>query len=470
MNQAVHTYADLLIAPYQLEQITELRVSKQLNDHAKLYLCGIVSEKRSDQDVERADDNEWIDVSLKDGDRTIRLFHGVVTSMSIQARRNVRSITIEALSSTFLMDITPKTRSYQNKSMGYHQLFAAINSEYQVSDAIDNASKGKSIGDLLVQYKETDWEFMKRLASHFHAPLAPISGIKGIKYYIGVPDQPARHRLDPFNYAIKNDLKEYRMKSVNENQNLNVQDLICYEVTTNEIFELCDAVDFKNKIFYVSSAVTDFKNGVLVHSYKLIDAKGFISPKIYNHALAGTSLFGKVLDISKDRVSVHLDIDQQHDAGGAIWFPYSTIYSSPDGSGWYCMPEAGDHIRIYFPDEQENNAFAASSVNLASSDSQKRSDPSVKSISTKYGKQIVFQPGAIEIIGSGKLLMRLTDDGGIEINSDKKILLSATDDIEINGGSKIVIQGDAGIDLKQANATLNIAENVTLSGGKVNIK
>ncbi|MFB6367943.1 hypothetical protein ACFCP7_28825, partial [Paenibacillus elgii] len=58
------------------------------------------------------------------------------------------------------------------------------------------------------------------------------------------------------------------------------------------------------------------------------------------------------------------------------------------------------------------------------------------------------------------------DNGGIEINSDKKIVLTAKDDIEITGGARILLQGDAGIDLKQADANLNIADHVTLSGGK----
>ncbi|MFF2094577.1 phage tail protein, partial [Paenibacillus sp. NPDC058174] len=244
---------------------------------------------------------------------------------------------------------------------------------------------------------------------------------------------------------------------------------IRYEVTTNEVFELCDAVEFKKRQLYVYNAVTEFRNGVLTHTYQFMDAKGFSFGKMHNRALAGTSLFGKVVGISNDTVKVFLDIDKDQDDATASWFPYSTIYSSPDGSGWYCMPETGDQIRVYFPDEQDGNAFAASSVNLSSSDSKKRSDPSVKSISTKYGKQIVFQPGAVEIIGSGKLLMRLTDDGGIEINSDKKIALNAEDDIEINGGTKVIIQGEEGVDLKQASATLSILDDVTMSGGKVNI-
>ncbi|MFB6367939.1 phage tail protein, partial [Paenibacillus elgii] len=62
------------------------------------------------------------------------------------------------------------------------------------------------------------------------------------------------------------------------------------------------------------------------------------------------------------------------------------------------------------------------------------------------------------------------DSGGIEINSDKKIVLTAKDDIEITGEARILLQGEAGIELKQADANLNIADHVTLSGGKVNIK
>ncbi|MCB2306828.1 phage tail protein, partial [Clostridium estertheticum] len=98
------------------------------------------------------------------------------------------------------------------------------------------------------------------------------------------------------------------------------------------------------------------------------------------------------------------------------------------------------------------------------------SDPAVKSIGTKYGKQVVMKPGAVEIIGNGNLLMRLTDDGGIEINSDKKIVLDAKEDIEITGGGKISIQGGKEVDLTQGGAKINIQDNVTMSGGKVKIE
>lgn len=169
-------------------------------------------------------------------------------------------------------------------------------------------------------------------------------------------------------------------------------------------------------------------------------------------------------------MQISLDIDRGSSTAGAMWFPYSTVYSSPDGSGWYVMPEVGDQVRLYFPDEVEQHAFVASSVDLSSSDPVKRGDPSVKSISTKYGKQLVFTPGAVEVISHDKLLMRLTDEGGIEIISDKKIVLKAEEDIELTSGTKILMEGMNGIQFKQGGAELNIMDDVKLSGGKVYIE
>ncbi|UHA74780.1 contractile injection system protein, VgrG/Pvc8 family [Paenibacillus sp. 481] len=470
MSQAVYTYTNVFVAPYQFETITDLKLTKQTNEHAKLTISGIVPESKLDQYVVRANEQEHIELFVQDEDNKIVLFQGIVTSIAVQAVRNVRSITIEARSSSYLMDIKRESRTFQNKQLAYTELFSTIGQSYPQYDVIDEASQGKSIGGLLVQYKETDWQFAKRLASHFNAPLVPNTTLRGVKYVVGVPESSEPQRLEEFNYTIKKDLNEYRLKSSSDMQDIYEQNMISYEVTSNKIVQLCSPVIFQQRTLYVYRVETSIANGVLINKYTLRDKKGLSSQKLYNNGLSGISLFGKILDVSKDRVKVQLHIDGQQSKSKAIWFPYSTVFSSPDGTGWYCMPETGDEIRVYFPDEREENAFAASSVDTDAPDPERRSDPSVKSISTKYGKQIVFKPGAIEIIGSGKLLMRLTDEGGIEINSDKKIVLSAVEDIEINGGAKVLIQGEEGVDLKQANASLNILEQVQLSGAKVNIE
>ena len=66
--------------------------------------------------------------------------------------------------------------------------------------------------------------------------------------------------------------------------------------------------------------------------------------------------------VRADVVRVSLRTDARKETGK--WFSFSTVYSSPDGSGWYCMPEPGDEIRLYFPTEQEKHGYVISAVHL----------------------------------------------------------------------------------------------------------
>lgn len=129
------------------------------------------------------------------------------------------------------------------------------------------------------------------------------------------------------------------------------------------------------------------------------------------------------------------------------------------------MPEEGDAIRLYFPDSDEKNGYAISSVNLECSNVEKRSDPSVKSLGTKYGKEIVMSPGAINIISSNNT-MTLNDGGGISISSDSSISMSAPS-ISIDGG-EVTIKGKDKVKLMQSGASITITDNIDMSGSKIN--
>ena len=61
---------------------------------------------------------------------------------------------------------------------------------------------------------------------------------------------------------------------------------------------------------------------------------------------------GKITATQKAVVQVSIDKDENEEAG-VRWLPYATVYSTPDGTGWYCMPEGGDSIRLYAPNEHD---------------------------------------------------------------------------------------------------------------------
>ena len=89
----------------------------------------------------------------------------------------------------------------------------------------------------------------------------------------------------------------------------------------------------------------------------------------------------------------------------------------------------------------------------------------MKSLGTKYGKEIVMKPGAIDIISSSNT-MSLDDGGGINISSSSQIYMNAPD-ITLDGG-KISIRGKDEVEIKQGGASILVKEDVTMSGGKIN--
>lgn len=473
-KEYMYTQGDILIEPYKFLRLTELKVTKELNEHAKLYISGIISDENVDKYVETARADETIKVSVKDDEEsTTVLFDGIVTKVGIKAKNDVRTLEIEGLSKTFLMDIKKNSCSFQNENLTYTDVFVQKNRGYSDIFMVDNVTNEAKIDKFIVQYKETDWEFLKRLASYFNVALVPECRLTGIKYSIGGAKETAVYEIDEFNYSIEKGLQEYNIKSSNEDYELDDMNLISYEVTTNEIMGLSSEVNFKGRTFLVYKCKIEMVGGVLSNTYVLRDENGMKVRKTYNDKMVGISLPGRVLAIEKDKVKVSLEIDGSPTGSeGARWFEFATIFSSPYGTGWYCMPEIEDVVRLYFPDNQEKHSYVISSTHYSypDADQSKRSDPSRKSISTKYGKEIVMSPGSVEIIGNGNLLMRLTDEGGIEINSDKSIVLDAGGDVSISGGGKVTIQGDAGINLTQAGANMIIKDDVTMSGGKVNIQ
>ncbi|MDU4853916.1 phage baseplate assembly protein V [Clostridium butyricum] len=470
-EQYVYEYKDITVSGYDFEKIIELKIVREINEHAKLKIRGIISEENEDKYVEEANDKSFINISVNDNENNIKnLFQGIVTDISIDTQNNVRILEIEALSRTYLMDIKKMIRTFQDENYTYMDVINILNNENGNVLAMDNITDDKKIDKLIVQYKETDWELIKRLASNFNAGLIPECQLDGTKYIIGMRKDGISYSLDEFNYSIKKSIQEYKEKYENGIETLNDMNLISYEITTNKMLNLCEAVNFNGKNLYVYKAIIEICDSEFINKYVLRDEKGMKIQKRYNDKLIGLSLKGNILDTKNDVVKIKLDIDSSQNKDTAKWFPYSTVYSSEDGTGWYCMPEVGDAIRLYFPDNEEKNAYAISSVNLKSSNSQKRSDPSVKNIGTKYGKQLVMKPGAVEIIGGNNLLMRMTDDGGIEIKSDKKIILDAQDDIEIKGKAKVSIKGDEGVDLTQNSANLAIKDDVKMTGGKVKIE
>ena len=482
----------LIFTPYEFKNILKMKITQGINEHAHLFISGTltdIADKENKDYVQNTNQNTPVALKYLDATGNEKcLFQGVVTNIKQRTVAGFKHLDIEAISYSYLLDVKKISRSFQREGEPYSYIFERINSfarEYipnlkdDVVTAEDNQDT-QTTERLIIQYQETDWMFLKRLASHFNIGLTPDITFDSPKVYFGLPPDPQEDEAGPaFNvsdYQIYRNTAAFATANSNYRTNSGVafseNDFTYCEAESLDLLQLGQKVTFLGLTWYVKDIQTIMEKGAVNNTYTLATKQGLMQDDLYNKKLAGISLHGIVKEVTKDQVKVHItDIDDTWDDGATWFYPYTTIYSSPDGSGWYCMPEIGDNVRVYFSNSKEAEAVAASSVNLTPSKRGERQDPNSKILSTVYGKQVLLTPGGIQVIANGNLLMTLTDEGGVSIKSDKKITLEAEEDIEITSKtSKVLVNGQNEISLSQGSSEINIQNDIHIKGNKVKIQ
>lgn len=502
MEQII-SFENLTVAPYKVERLLDVRMEHRMNEHSTFYFKALLSDEQKDSYAKSSREGSNVSLMMKvPSGKSKILFQGMAQDVKVKALQGVYYMEVYAISHSYLWDVGKKSRTFQNKKMSYKELIQQVASGYKDAMIEDEASKGAKTGQLLVQYEETDWEFLKRLASHFHTGLVSDIYLGRPACYFGAPHN-GKLSIDVMDYGVKQDIARYLKLSKNGVEGLQEQDFIYYEVETNQPASIGDTVQFQGQTFYVYRILGHMEKGIFRYGLTLTTQKGMSQPRQQHERIAGGSLSGRIAEIQNDRVKVSLEIDEisGHSPGELCFFPYSTIYSSKDGSGWYCMPEIGDQVRIYFPDGIEEHSYAISSVHEAvdpslmkgmgsgsmgdgnggagssagggagasggASYSGQRDDPSVKSIRSQDGKEIRLTPDGIYIIADGTTIT-LTDDGGVSIISDQNIEFKSDKNIIISAEQNVNIVGLTGVDLScNETASIKMKDNVEVIGQEV---
>jgi hypothetical protein len=464
--------AGIKIGPYQFLDLQTLEIHKKINEHVTVKIVGRIAETLEDQYVNITSNNQELTIKAvdEDGQETL-LFNGVVKSVAIKNNNNVRTLEVEGASGSYLLDLYPQNRTFQNAQQTYQSVIDTVIKPFPHSGVKMAVGANTRINSIIVQYRERDWPFVKRLASHFNSFIAPEYQTSGVRFYFGMPESDEVELANPVSYTIKKDVSEYIHKSRNKVAGITENDSLYYQVKSREIYDLCQAISFKGQKLFVYEIQSKLEGAVLMHYYSLKNERGFKTKKEYNEKLIGASIDAKVLDVAKDTVKVHMSVDEKQDTATAKWFPFSTVYSSPDGTGWYCMPEKNDTMRVYFADDKEENAFVISAVHEQSATTGKRSDPNVKILSTKYGKEIIFSEKGLEIKSGDGLRICLLDDKGIVIDSDKDLELHSAENMLIESEQALVMRAQQGIELIQGEkSTITINKDITFKGGKIKLE
>ena len=81
--------------------------------------------------------------------------------------------------------------------------------DYCSGDIIDRISGGVAIPEMLLQYEESDWVFLRRLCSHFGGYLMTDAADSRGRVYFGTPDNRYGTELEKQDYVLVKDLLHY---------------------------------------------------------------------------------------------------------------------------------------------------------------------------------------------------------------------------------------------------------------------
>lgn len=469
-------------SPYELMKIVDIKIENKPNHHGYLYLKCLIDEKVNFNSAIKAstDDKICVYEELKDENKgtssdegTIninevnernsrRLFNGIVQNIRTTNVNGIYYMEIQALTSSFKLDMKEKSKSFQNVNMTYDDLINNILSYYPGYGFTQNVGKGQKIGKPLFQYKETDWNFLKRIASELNSEL--YCDIINLNYMFnfGIASEHSYELNDDMDYDAFKDIKSFH-EAGGYNAGYDDTDYFYYEIKRRDILEIGSEIHYKQKDLYVREYEAYKDKEQIYYKYKLCRKNGLWQGVIYNKLLKGATIEGKVLAVQEESVKLHLNIDENQSEAEAYWFSYAP----PSVNIMYSMPLVGESVRLYFPKESGEDAIVTGCVRKNGDTCGKTSDTTSRYFETEHGSEIAMLPGSLNIKGGSEepLSISFDDSVGVTLTSPNGLSLIAGGEIVISTPNNINITAQSQILMTKGNT-----ENGVSIEGEFHIK
>lgn len=395
------------------------------NEHSK----GVIEAEISEQDHQLALNSTFggDKIIVLDMDNNL-IFGGLIESVKFQIANRFMKVSIYCTSSTVLMDRDKKRRCFQNPKMTYSEVFNEIIGGYKNAVYHWESGQDRRIGFPLLQYDETDWEFAKRLSTHFHTVVYPGNDNADASFYIGckkgkMMGQMNQEQSNILKYGISDNY--YSEGGFEENRSR--ESSVYIEIVHNEVWNIGDMIEYQGIKYAIYRKQVIFNKGELVYKY-LLGTNYFIHrKKIMNDSLTGVGLKGEVQKTEKENVYLKLAIEDKH----AALYPWPWVPET--GNMCYCMPETGTDVVLYFASGDERAGMVLHTLRK-NQKSNNFSDVQNREIHTLHDKKIGLYQEKMIFEGKDKVaLITLEDTNGIQLKSKNNINMNAAEGVYIKG-------------------------------------
>lgn len=415
--------------------ITHIEYQQKYGEHAEIEIQGILD---ADEKISKVYELNIEDrLILKKKEKI--LFSGVPIYVSASYEGGQTKVMIKGKSRSILLDLKEKKRSFQ-KEETYASLIEKVLGEKGIL-YLQKGLEGKKKEHLVMQYRETDWEFIKRMASHLHAPVCPNIGIEKTGLYIGYPSGK-RIEENISTFQLKKNVTEY-MQYHAQDTLATGQDFMTMTIQSLKPYAVGDMLSYDGNEYRICFVKMKYTDGMLRYTYRLRNKRGMKWRKKYHSGLAGRSVNGKILKVSKDKVKLHLDIDKSQPMEEALWFPVAIGYTAEGSTGLYTAMDEGESVKLFFPSAEEKDAYIRCVNRGDSESSQHYSDPVTKSYGTPYGSCIqTTKKGVLISTVKDEIHIKMDEDDGIEFHSSEKIIIATEKKLDMDCKKLKIESGD----------------------------
>lgn len=400
-----------------VEHLTALELRIGVNAHGWAIVEGEAGEDALAQLTGAVAGREQHILTIDESGMERCLFAGVIREASLVSVDGYSRFHVELLSGTCLMDREIRSRSFQDVSHTYSQVAEQICSEYNGGAAICTVGEDKTLGRPVIQYRETDWKFLMRLASHCGGVLVPETHRGLPRLWFGFPDRSFTCEFPEDSYTSGISQRYYELGGMAAGYDR--ADFFYYDVKSTQLCDLGWYTVFKGQSFIISEKYAVLERGELIFTYRLGRPGLGWGKMLYNEKISGMTLLGEVLETARETVKLKLDIDQDWNPGG----PYPYTWRPETGNFMYCMPQVGTRISLYCPNYDEKEAIAVNCVRTNGDSCGRMSDPAKRSFVTEHGKEMNLYPEEMSLLGGSEGTVHLSDENGITISSQKPIFI-----------------------------------------------
>lgn len=367
----------------------------------------------------------------------VPLFSGYLEEIKLTVEGEYKEAELTVLSGTVLFDRQRKDRVFQAKKQDYESIIGRVIKDTENGAFIPTIPIHGAIGPIF-QYQETDWEFLKRVASQLGLPLVADTTYPFPRFYVGLRRGDVKKIPEESIFSLVFDGEQYYIMK-EDGLKVAKEDFFCYDVTTWVNLGLGEYARINGRKLSVVRKEMVLQDGEVAYRYRFAGESYGLTCRKQNTDMIGISLPGKVTSI--DGQMCELELDLEPGQTGGIQYPFAP----ETGNLLYCMPQMETRVNLVMGSGEGTDALISSCIRTNGAECEETGQPSKKYFYTEFGKGMGLCPESMIMTGGVLGSLLLDDASGTSLTSAKNLVAYAKGKICLESGKTIDMETLAGI-------------------------